>query len=120
MVSRATPNLPFRDLTATVEFYTTLGFAVQYRNPNWLIMTRDTVTLEFFPYRDLDPATSSFSCCLRLDDLDAFFRTCQAAGLPISAAGWPRLHRPKMETTGLRIGGLIDLDGTLLRLIANE
>ncbi len=32
------------------------------------------------PYPDLDPATSSFGCCLRLDDLDAMVALVNAAG----------------------------------------
>ena len=120
MVNRATPNLPSRDLEATAEFYTRLGFVEEYRDAGWLILTRDGATLEFFPFLDLDPATSSFGCCLRLDDVDEFFQTCVVAGLPIATQGWPRLHPPKAEVeSGLRIGALIDLDGTLLRLIAN-
>jgi catechol 2,3-dioxygenase-like lactoylglutathione lyase family enzyme len=119
MVNRATPNLPSRDLAATAEFYTRLGFVEEYRDAGWLILTRDGATLEFFPFVDLDPATSSFGCCLRLDDVDAFFETCVVAGLPTATQGWPRLHPPKVEESGLRIGALIDLDGTLLRLIAN-
>ena len=107
------------DLAATSAFYRRLGFVEEYRDTGWLILTRDGATLEFFPFADLDPATSSFGCCLRLDDVDAFFQTCEAAGLPTTTRGWPRLHPPKVKESGLRIGALIDLDGTLLRLIAN-
>jgi catechol 2,3-dioxygenase-like lactoylglutathione lyase family enzyme len=119
MANRATPNLPSRDLQATSAFYTRLGFAEEYLDAGWLILTRDGATLEFFPFADLDPATNSFSCCLRLDDVDAFFETCRAAGLPVTTRGWPRLHPPRLEESGLRIGALIDGDATLLRLIAN-
>ena len=119
MADRATPNLPSRDLAATTAFYARLGFAEECRDTGWLILRRGGVTLEFFSFAELDPAASSFSCCLRLDDVDAFFETCQAAGLPVAAHGWPRLHTPKLERSGLRIGALIDLDGSLLRLIAN-
>jgi hypothetical protein len=119
MVNRATPNLPSRDLEATWAFYDRLGFAQEYQDTGWLILARDGVTLEFFPFTDLDPATSSFGCCLRLDDVDTFFRTCAEAGLPVTTHGWPRLQAPKMEKSGLRIGALVDLDGSLLRLIAN-
>lgn len=119
MVNRATPNLPSRDLAATSAFYARLGFVEDYRDPGWLIVTREGATLEFFPFVDLDPATSSFGCCLRLDDVDAFFETCRAAGVPVTTRGWPRLQPPRLEESGLRIGALIDLDATLLRLIAN-
>ena len=120
MVDRATPNLPSQDLAATSAFYTQLGFTEEYRDPGWLIVSRDGATLEFFPFADLDPATSSFSCCLRLDDVDAFFQTCREAGLPVTTRGWPRLHTPTLEESGLRIGALVDEDGSLLRLIANQ
>jgi catechol 2,3-dioxygenase-like lactoylglutathione lyase family enzyme len=119
MVDRATPNLPSRDLAATSAFYARLGFAEEYRDAGWLILAREGATLEFFPFADLDPATSSFGCCLRLDDVDAFFRACREAGLPVTTRGWPRLHPPRTEESGLRIGALIDLDATLLRLIEN-
>jgi len=85
----------------------------------WMILARGTITLEFFRYPDLDPTSSSFSCCLRLDDLDAFVDVCRAAGIPDSTQGWPRLHTPRIELSGMRIGYLVDLDGTLLRLVAN-
>ena len=119
MVDQATPNLPSRDLQATSAFYARLGFTERYRDAGWMILGRGNVTLEFFTFADLDPATSSFSCCLRLDDVDAFFQTCTAAGLPVTTRGWPRLHPPKLEASGLRIGALIDPDATLLRLIQN-
>jgi len=46
-----------------------------------MIPERGELMLEFFPHPNLDPATSWFSCCLRLDDLDAFYAICAASGL---------------------------------------
>lgn len=120
MADRATPNLPSRDFTTTSDFYWTLGFVEQYRDDGWMILARGDLVLEFFPFPDLDPATSSFGSCLRLDDVDAFYDICVAAGIPEIARGWPRLHRPAMEPSGLRIGALVDPDCSLLRLIANH
>lgn len=119
MADRATPNLPSRDFTVTSGFYAALGFVERFRDDGWMILTRGDLVLEFFPFPDLDPATSSFGCCLRLDDLDTFYNACVAAGLPEAHRGWPRLHAPKAEDSGLRIGALIDPDCSLLRLIAN-
>ena len=119
MADRATPNLPSRDFAATSDFYAGLGFAEQFRDDGWMILARGDLVLEFFPFPDLDPATSSFGCCLRLDDLDTFYDACVAAGVPETHRGWPRLHVPEVEDSGLRIGALVDPDGTLLRLIAN-
>lgn len=119
MGDRATPNLPSRDLGATSAFYAALGFVEDFRDDGWLILTRGSVTLEFFPHPDLNPAASSFGACLRLDDLDEFYQACVAAGLPQTTRGWPRLHPPRLEASGLRIGALLDPDASLLRLIAN-
>lgn len=82
-------------------------------------MERGDLCIEFFQYPDLDPAVSSFSCCLRLDDVNAFFLDCVTAGVPEKSTGWPRIHEPKLELSGMTIGYLVDLDGTLLRLVQN-
>ena len=50
------------------------------KDRGWMILQRGGLQLEFFPYPDLDPATSSFGCCLRLDDLDAMVALVNAAG----------------------------------------
>lgn len=85
-----------------------------------MILTRGGIQLEFFPHPELDPATSWFSCCLRLDDLDGFYAACLAANIPEAGRGAPRLHKPALEDSGLRIGALVDPDGTLIRLIQND
>jgi hypothetical protein len=118
-MSYSTPNLPSRDFSATSEFYHALGFEETWRDDDWMILKRDTVTLEFFPHPEVGPKTSWFSCCLRLDDLDSFYSVCLAANIPEKREGMPRLHKPAVEVSGLRIGALIDPDGTLLRLIQN-
>ncbi len=119
MADHATPNLPARDFEATSRFYQALGFVQGWRDAGWMILKRGALTLEFFPYPDLDPAQSSFGCCLRLDDLDGFYAICKAAGVPETRTGAPRLHPPRRESSGLRIAALIDPDGTLVRLVQN-
>ncbi len=119
MGDHATPNLPSRDYAQTVRFYEQLGFETSWHDSNWLILDRGDICLEFFRYPDLNPAESSFSCCLRLDDVHTFYKTCLAAGIAESTSGWPRLHAPKLEHSGMIIGYLVDIDGTLLRLVQN-
>lgn len=117
-MDHATPNLPSRDFTATAAFYATLGFVENWRDAGWMILSRGELMLEFFPWPDLDPLTSSFGACLRLDDLDAFYAMALATGLPEAQVGHPRLH-PPVAHGRLRIGALLDPDGSLLRLIQN-
>ena len=118
-MDRATPNLPSRDFDTTSRFFAALGFVETWRDSGWMILRRGELQLEFFPFPDLDPATSSFGSCLRVDDLDALYAACQAAGVPEQRTGWPRLHPPKAEPWGGRVAALIDPDGTLFRLIQN-
>ena len=118
-MDHATPNLPARDFEATSQFYAKLGFTESWRDRGWMILKRGGLALEFFPYPDLDPLESSFGCCLRLDDLAAFYTACRDAGVEEGCAGQPRLHPPKVEHSGLTIGYLVDPDGTLLRLVQN-
>lgn len=118
-MDRATPNLPARNFDATTAFYADLGFREAYRDEYWMILLRDQVMLEFFPDPHVDPASSGFSCCLRLDDAEAFLEECRAAGVRETSTGWPRLHPLRAQASGLRIGALVDPDGSLLRVIQN-
>lgn len=120
MPDTATPNLPSRDFDATARFYGALGFEVGWRDAGWMILERGGLTLEFFPWPDLDPASSSFGSCFRMDDVGAFFDIVVAAGVPEQTTGWPRAHRPKREHWGGLVGALIDPDGTLIRLVQEQ
>ncbi len=120
MTDRATPNLPARDFAATVGFYARLGFKQDYCSEGWMILSRGHAILEFFPYPDLDPYQSSFSCCLRLDDLPAMMRAIKSSRVPEARIGIPRYHPAAREHGGLTIAYLVDPDGTLLRLIQND
>jgi catechol 2,3-dioxygenase-like lactoylglutathione lyase family enzyme len=119
MTDHATPNLPSRDFEATSRFYGALGFVESWRDSGWMILRRGPLILEFFTYPDLDPLTSSFSCCLRLDELDRFYSACKSAGLLEKKTGHPRLHPPAVEQSGMRIAYMVDPDGTLVRLVQN-
>lgn len=119
MTDHATPNLPSRDYHKTIEFYANLGFEKGWHDDGWLILHRHGLMLEFFRYPDLDPAQSSFSCCLRLDDVQGFYQACKDARIPEQSVGHPRIHAPKLEHSGMTIGYLVDPDGTLLRLVQN-
>ena len=120
MTDHATPNLPSRDFETTARFYAQFGFEKSYCDDGWMILERGGITLEFFPYPDLDPASSAFSCCLRLEDVGSFFNLIVGARIPVRTQGWPRAHEPKREQWGGLVGALIDIDGSLLRLVQEK
>lgn len=114
---RITANLPARDLNETAAFYGALGFSVAFRDEGWMILRRGNLEIEFFPHSDLDPATSWFSACIRVADVDRLFMAWSKVGLPNS--GVPRLTAPIDEAPGLRIFALVDPNGSLLRCISD-
>jgi hypothetical protein len=118
MPDRITANLPARNFDETTKFYEALGFTVSYKDVQWMILRRGPLELEFFPFPDLDPHTSSFSACVRVDDLDGLYEEFLTAGLPNTSI--PRMTPPRTETFGLRFFSVVDLDGSLLRCIDNR
>ncbi|MFZ4069023.1 MAG: VOC family protein [Caulobacterales bacterium] len=116
MTDRITANLPARDFDETAAFYERLGFALDYRDDAWMMMSRGPLEVEFFPYPDLDPFQSSFSACVRVADLDRLFADYAALQLP--QAGIPRLQSPpRTVVEDLRMFALIDPNGSLLRCL---
>lgn len=116
---RALPNLPSSDFDVTQRFYERFGFRVVFRDDGWMILRRGAVEIEFFPHPDLDPLTSSHRCTIRVDDLDELWQAIHTSGVLVADRGRPRLHEPRVERSGLRIGYLVDVDGTQLTLIQN-
>ena len=121
MTDRALPNLPARDLVATRDFYAGFGFVEHYLDDGWMILRRTspngTLQLEFFEHPEVDPLSSSFMCTVRVADLDELYGAIAAAGVPVRATGYPRLHEPGRQDWGLRAAFLIDIDGTQLSLV---
>ena len=117
MTDRALPNLPSRDLLATLEFYRGFGFREWFRDEGWMILRRGDVQLEFFAHPEVDPASSSFICTVRVADLDELVAAILAAGVPVARIGRPRLHLPAQPDWGFRAAFIIDPDGTQLTLI---
>lgn len=109
----AIPTLPARSLADTRAFYEALGFAVESFEQGYLIATRGSLELHFFPYPDLDPAGSSFGAYLRVADVDALHAAFGRARLP--RQGIPRLTAPEDKPWGLREFALVDANGSLLR-----
>ena len=111
------PNLPSLDFDETAGFYGRFGFAPAYRDTSWLVLGRGSLKLEFFPFPELDPGTSSFMCSVRVADLDGLYAAIQGSGVPTAEEGIPRLTSIRLGAWGQRVAFLVDLDGTQLHLI---
>lgn len=119
MTDHAVPNLPSRDLEATAAFYAGFGFETVFRDDGWMVLRRGVLPLEFFPMPGLDPARSNFMCSLRVDDVDELYGAVLGSGVAEGTVGFPRLHPVVLQPWGLRVGHLVDIDGTQLNLIGN-
>lgn len=117
MSDRAVPNLPSRDFSATTTFYGGFGFTTVFRDDGWMVLRRGTLHLEFFPFPDLDPWTSSFMCSVRVADLDELYSEILRSGVRETERTIPRLVPITLQDWGQRAGYLVDLDGTQLNLI---
>ena len=117
---RVTANLPARDFGVTAEFYGRIGFVADFRDGHWMILSRGTLELEFFPHPTLDPAQSWFSACLRVDDPDTLLAEWQGIGLSSDETAIPRLTGFFKPDGAPRMCALVDCDGSLLRCIDNR
>ncbi|WP_136634647.1 bleomycin resistance protein [Pseudooceanicola onchidii] len=117
---RVTANLPAKDFDATVDFYGRMGFDVDYRDDHWLILRRDALEIEFFPHPEVDPKSSWFSACIRVDDLEAFHAEWRALDLPRDHTSIPRITGIMDRPPVPRMFALIDADGSLLRVLEND
>ncbi|NUB43936.1 bleomycin resistance protein [Fertoebacter nigrum] len=119
MADRITANLPSRDFGATAAFYGKLGFAVDFLNDGWMILSRGPLELEFFPHPTVDPLSSWFSACIRVDDIDGLLAEWRKVGLPSDATSTPRLTGTFKLPDAPRMFALVDEDGSLLRCLEN-
>jgi hypothetical protein len=119
-MDHATPNLPSRDFAATAAFWARLGFDEDWRDDHWMILSRGSMTVEFFPHPDLVPGQSWFSACLRVDDLDALYAEWMALGLPRDHSAIPRITGIRHTPPVPRMFALVDTDGSLLRVLQND
>jgi len=120
MADRITANLPARDMAATAGFFARLGFEEAYRSDDWMILKRGPLEIEFFAHPDCDPRTSWFSACIRVDEPEALLKEWQGAGLPAEHTSIPRLTGFFKPEGAPRMFALVDLNGSLLRVIDNK
>jgi len=113
-------NLPSRDFEVTEAVYKRLGFDVEHRGAGWMILSRGDSWVEFFTHFELDPKTSWFSACLRLDNVDTLYAEWSALGLSDADGAFPRLKPPFSVPDAPRMFVLVDPDGTLWRVMEDS
>jgi catechol 2,3-dioxygenase-like lactoylglutathione lyase family enzyme len=118
MSDYSTPNLPSSDFDRTLAFYEKSGFQLVFRNPFWMILKRGDLVLEFFPMQ-IDPYSSSFSTCFRVDKLDEVHAAFVKTEVSRKNEDIPRLGDIGLEPSGLRLFYVVDPDGSLIRCIDN-
>ena len=109
------PVLPSRDIAATRDLYSRLGFACEVAAPDggYLIIRRDWVELHFWRYPELDPGTNNVSAYLRVADAD---RAASVFLVDGEAPAGCRYHAPEDKPWGMREAHLIDPDGNLITI----
>ena len=115
VAEKAIPILTSRSLPDTVSFYGGLGFEGDvHPHGDYAILARGDVELHFFTDRDLDPATSSAGCYIRVPDVDGISRAFESANLP--RTGIPRQDPIQDKPWGMREFAIVDPDGNLVRI----
>jgi len=119
MDDRITANLPSRNVAVTVDFHGALGFDVEFQNDDWLNLQRGPRELEFFPHPTVDPRSSCFSACVRVDDLVGWRAAWKTVGLPSNSTATPRLTDIFQLPDAPQMFALVDPDGSLPRVLDN-
>ena len=112
----AIPILPCISVEDTAAFYKPLGFSAKIWGApnNYAILTRDTVELHFFTQVDIDPASSSAGCYIRVLDVDGTHSEFANANLRNS--GIPRMDGIENKPWGMREFAIVDPNGNLIRI----
>ncbi len=104
------PILPTGDLTAALDHYRRLGFAVSpYEGGGYGFVRRGRVWLHLSEGEGHDPLTTDSAAYLYVADADALHAEWSGAGVG------GRLVAPTDTPYGLREGAHVDPDGNLLR-----
>lgn len=109
------PILPSPDATATVAFYSSLGFEEVARYPDEYLIIRHPsgIELHFFHQPGLRPESNDHGVYIRLEHVDSFTALFDqwASAAPANIA-----HQPEGTDYGLVEFALLDAHGNLLRV----
>lgn len=107
-------NLPAIDFDHTRQFYAFLGFKCDYQSEQWMILSKDSLMLEFFHHPQLDRKESWFSACLRTHTMHDIFHVWQA----LDWTRFPNARITEIECSEeIELFCVIDPNGSLIRCI---
>ncbi len=107
-------NLPAIDFDHTRQFYAFLGFKCDYQSEQWMILSKDSLMLEFFHHPQLDRKESWFSACLRTHTMHDLFHVWQA----LDWTRFPNARITEIECSEeIELFCVIDPNGSLIRCI---
>ena len=110
-------NLPAIDFDHTRQFYAFLGFKCDYQSEQWMILSKDSLMLEFFHHPQLDRKESWFSACLRTHTMHDLFHVWQA----LDWTRFPNARITEIECSEeIELFCVIDPNGSLIRCIQTD
>ena len=110
-------NLPALDFDHTRQFYAFLGFKCDYQSEQWMILSKDSLMLEFFHHPQLDRKESWFSACLRTHTMHDLFHVWQA----LDWTKFPNARITEIECSEeIELFCVIDPNGSLIRCIQTD
>ncbi|GHB72585.1 hypothetical protein GCM10010377_73800 [Streptomyces viridiviolaceus] len=123
MSERTIPILPCRTIEPVLDFYTSIGFEVTFRqkSPNpYAVVRRGGIELQFFGRKQHEPAESFSTCYVLTDDVDGL-HTAFRAGLAaaygrVPTRGLPRIGPLKDMSYGIRQFLMTDPAGNCIRV----
>lgn len=118
------PILPCRSIDDQIDFYTTLGFEITYRQerPNtYAVVQRGGIVLHFFSMKGYEPAESYSTCLVVSPDADALYQTFRSAiharyGKHMTR-GIPRMTVISDKSNGPRGFHVVDPGGNWIRIV---
>src|SRR5690606_29280421 len=90
MITSIAPKLPMRDKTVTRDFYVLqLGFSenLQIDYPEYLILHKEKIEIQFFIFKNLDPALNYGQVYIRVVEINELYQHFLKSGVQMHPNG---------------------------------
>jgi catechol 2,3-dioxygenase-like lactoylglutathione lyase family enzyme len=110
MLTNINPKLPMRDKSATKEFYLNqLGFKELGDYGNYVLVSKDSIEIHFFEFKNLNPKENYGQVYIRTTDIDSLYQRLLDNNIAIHPNG-----SLQTKPWGQREFSLLDPDENLL------